>query len=166
MRTGAGFDDSSGAPPWEAPASSPVEPHSPWQSPVPYLFGGLAALLCLISLALLILACSYWKLSSYLDSPPDDRAAAALQQHDREKPSDDPAAKETATKEEQFLVIMAGDSAPTFIAVPIAAASAAPNSNKTGVDAKPGKGGKRAGLSRVTSPGTSEGNQTLSNRDQ
>ncbi|XP_010497820.1 PREDICTED: protein GLUTAMINE DUMPER 2, partial [Camelina sativa] len=44
-------------------SSSMVVPHSPWHSPVPYLFGGLAAMLALISLALLILACSYWRLS-------------------------------------------------------------------------------------------------------
>ncbi|KAL4197360.1 hypothetical protein AMTRI_Chr04g187940 [Amborella trichopoda] len=37
--------------------------HSPWHSPVPYLFGGLAAMLGLIAFALLILACSFWKLS-------------------------------------------------------------------------------------------------------
>ncbi|KAL6567841.1 hypothetical protein OROGR_001509 [Orobanche gracilis] len=36
---------------------------SQWHSPVPYLFGGLAAMLGLIAFALLILACSYWKLS-------------------------------------------------------------------------------------------------------
>ncbi|KAE8710356.1 Protein GLUTAMINE DUMPER 1 [Hibiscus syriacus] len=40
---------------------------SPWHSPVPYLFGGLAAMLGLIAFALLILACSYWKLSGYLE---------------------------------------------------------------------------------------------------
>ncbi|KAF5787554.1 putative protein glutamine dumper [Helianthus annuus] len=34
-----------------------------WHSPVPYLFGGLALILGLIAFALLILACSYWKLS-------------------------------------------------------------------------------------------------------
>ncbi|VAI80657.1 unnamed protein product [Triticum turgidum subsp. durum] len=50
-------------------------PHSTWQSPVPYLFGGLAAMLGLIALALLILACSYWKLSGYLDGDRDGQAA-------------------------------------------------------------------------------------------
>ncbi|XBI13304.1 hypothetical protein VPH35_140054 [Triticum aestivum] len=41
-----------------------MAPHSPWQLPVPYLFGGLEAMLGLVAFTLLILACSYWKLSS------------------------------------------------------------------------------------------------------
>ncbi|PPS09329.1 hypothetical protein GOBAR_AA11312 [Gossypium barbadense] len=48
------------------PSMSPPamgQPRSPWHSPVPYLFGGLAAMLGLIAFALLILACSYWRLS-------------------------------------------------------------------------------------------------------
>ncbi|KAL1060532.1 hypothetical protein V6Z11_1Z090900 [Gossypium hirsutum] len=49
-------------------ASPSTIPHSPWHSPVPYLFGGLAAMLGLIAFALLILACSYWKLSGYLEN--------------------------------------------------------------------------------------------------
>ncbi|EMS55522.1 hypothetical protein TRIUR3_12089 [Triticum urartu] len=68
MRPGAEFvamSHRAGAP-MVAPAHGLINgtaPHSPWQSPVPYLFGGLAAMLGLIALALLILACSYWKLS-------------------------------------------------------------------------------------------------------
>ncbi|KAL4199848.1 hypothetical protein AMTRI_Chr03g146860 [Amborella trichopoda] len=42
--------------------------HSPWHSLVPYLFGGLPAILGLIAFALVILACSYWKLSRYFES--------------------------------------------------------------------------------------------------
>ncbi|MQL67947.1 hypothetical protein Taro_000221, partial [Colocasia esculenta] len=41
---------------------------SPWHTLVPYLFGGLDAILGLIAFALLLLACSYWKLSGYLES--------------------------------------------------------------------------------------------------
>ncbi|KAL0453572.1 UNVERIFIED_CONTAM: protein GLUTAMINE DUMPER 3 [Sesamum latifolium] len=48
-------------------------PRSPWHSPVPYLFGGLAAMLGLIAFALLILACSYWKLSGYLENREEGR---------------------------------------------------------------------------------------------
>ncbi|GMP74670.1 hypothetical protein CsSME_00032031 [Camellia sinensis var. sinensis] len=55
----------------EAPMVSAVQ-RSPWHSPVPYLFGGLAAMLGLIAFALLILACSYWKFSGYLDRDNDD----------------------------------------------------------------------------------------------
>ena len=45
-----------------APSGSPAQ-RPPWHSPVPYLFGSLAAMLGLIAFALLILGCSYWKLS-------------------------------------------------------------------------------------------------------
>ncbi|GMH13796.1 hypothetical protein Nepgr_015637 [Nepenthes gracilis] len=66
MRTGGTFNT--------ALAVSPSQPqlqttkHSPLNSPVPNLFGGLAAMLGLTAFALLILGCSYWKLSGYLDS--------------------------------------------------------------------------------------------------
>ncbi|EAZ21955.1 hypothetical protein OsJ_05607 [Oryza sativa Japonica Group] len=45
-------------------STASVAARSPWQSPVPYLFGGLAAMLGLIALSLLALACSYWKLAA------------------------------------------------------------------------------------------------------
>ncbi|ONK69683.1 uncharacterized protein A4U43_C05F25650 [Asparagus officinalis] len=79
MRTTIGFS----APSSSSTSSSPpplsqtithhpsISSHSAWHSPVPYLFGGLAAMLGLIAFALLILACSYWKLSGYLDSGED-----------------------------------------------------------------------------------------------
>ncbi|RRT55489.1 hypothetical protein B296_00045316 [Ensete ventricosum] len=108
MRTAAGFPETAGATEAAAP--------SPWQSPVPYLFGGLAAMLGLIALALLILACSYWKLSSYLDPGNDDDATNS----DHEKPADATAGKDPTFLDDWFLVIMAGDHAPTFLAVPIA----------------------------------------------
>lgn len=74
-------------------------------SPVPYLFGGLALMLALIAAALLILACSYRKNSS--------SSAAA----DGEKP-----AKTAGTEEDsepKIVVIMAGDSNPTYLAKPV-----------------------------------------------
>ncbi|KAI3782161.1 hypothetical protein L2E82_12195 [Cichorium intybus] len=42
-----------------APSSVMSTQQSPWHSPVPYLFGDLAAMLGLIGFALLLLACSY-----------------------------------------------------------------------------------------------------------
>ncbi|RLN04365.1 protein GLUTAMINE DUMPER 3-like [Panicum miliaceum] len=62
MRPGAGFN-ATAAKAVVAPAIAGSAAHSAWHSPVPYLFGGLAAMLGLIAFALLILACSYWKLS-------------------------------------------------------------------------------------------------------
>ncbi|CAN1326424.1 Protein GLUTAMINE DUMPER 3 [Linum perenne] len=84
---------------------------SPWHSPVPYLFGGLAAMLGLIAFALLILACSYWKLSGYIDGGGDEK--------DGQK-------KKAAVEEEyeeKVLVIMAGQLKPTFLATPISSRS-------------------------------------------
>ncbi|CAK8564223.1 unnamed protein product [Lathyrus sativus] len=93
--------------------TSPQTPHSPWHSPVPYLFGGLAAMLGLIAFALLILACSYWKLSGYLEgngeSERDLEAGQATNDTD-EKPQ--------KPYEEKILVIMAGQEKPTFLATP------------------------------------------------
>lgn len=96
--------------------------HSPWKLPVPYLFGGLAAMLGLIAFALLVLACSYWGLSPHRDP------AETGEQHEEGKPHDDgAAAKDPANLEDgRLLVIMAGDRAPSFIAVPIACGGASP----------------------------------------
>ncbi|CAI0438617.1 unnamed protein product [Linum tenue] len=82
---------------------------SPWHSPVPYLFGGLAAMLALIAFALLILACSYWRLST-----------RRRQQGGDVESGDGKEGKPVETKvfEEKFLVIMAGDNQPTFLATP------------------------------------------------
>ncbi|KAF3325809.1 protein GLUTAMINE DUMPER 2-like protein [Carex littledalei] len=111
MRPGSAFLSNSDQS--DAPSTSPAQPHSAWQSPVPYLFGGLAAMLGLIALALLILACSYWKLNSFLS----------------ESQSDDPASNDRDTKpaaqsgppailHQLFAVIMAGEQKPTFLATP------------------------------------------------
>ncbi|KAL6331679.1 hypothetical protein AAG906_014329 [Vitis piasezkii] len=96
------------------PAAS-VQPHSPWHSPVPYLFGGLAAMLGLIAFALLILACSYWKLSGYLEGD-DDSAARDAEAGDG---AGGDAVKPPMAFEEKILVIMAGDVKPTYLATPM-----------------------------------------------
>ncbi|CAM0909047.1 unnamed protein product [Alopecurus aequalis] len=87
--------------------------HSPWHSPVPYLFGGLAAMLGLIAFALLILACSYWKLSGYLDAATE---GSGRDGQASEKESASGAAKPAADFQEHVIVIMAGDERPTFLA--------------------------------------------------
>ena len=104
--------------PTAAPGANATAPHSPWQSPVPYLFGGLAAMLGLIAFALLILACSYWKLSGYLDADRDRRAGEAGA--DGEKGSAAGAARPAAGFQEHVVVIMAGEEMPTFLATPAA----------------------------------------------
>uniref|UniRef100_A0A1J3HLN4 Protein GLUTAMINE DUMPER 1 n=1 Tax=Noccaea caerulescens TaxID=107243 RepID=A0A1J3HLN4_NOCCA len=90
-----------------------VAPQSPWHSPVPYLFGGLAAMLGLIAFALLILACSYWRLSS---SDEEDGQNGGRVDEEKESRSGNKAAN--GAYEEKFLVIMAGDDLPRFLATP------------------------------------------------
>ncbi|KAL1819882.1 hypothetical protein ACET3Z_014751 [Daucus carota] len=106
-----------------APLTMPVQ-RSPWHSPVPYLFGGLAAMLGLIAFALLILACSYWKLSASLES----EGAA---ERDLEAGGDDAEAdsKPKPVLEEKFLVIMAGQEKPTYLATPMSSRTSSFGSN-------------------------------------
>jgi hypothetical protein len=118
MRPGAGFNATaaSAAKAVGAPAAAGSVAHSAWHSPVPYLFGGLAAMLGLIAFALLILACSYWKLSGYQEGGAgrgDEDGSAAN--------GGKPAASELPPPiwEERILVIMAGDVKPTYLATPM-----------------------------------------------
>ncbi|KAG7572087.1 hypothetical protein ISN44_As09g004840 [Arabidopsis suecica] len=91
-------------------------PISPWHSPVPYLFGGLAAMLGLIAFALLILACSYWRLSTSGDDSGEGNGGGV----DEEKESRSGVKAASAAYEEKILVIMAGDDLPRFLATPAA----------------------------------------------
>ncbi|CAN0912375.1 Protein GLUTAMINE DUMPER 2 [Linum grandiflorum] len=99
--------------PRPAAASAGIE-RSPWHSPVPYLFGGLAAMLGLIAFALLILACSYWKLSGYLDGAERDLESGE---------GGDGGDGKKEEYEEKVLVIMAGQLNPTFLATPASSRS-------------------------------------------
>ncbi|OIT33068.1 PREDICTED: protein GLUTAMINE DUMPER 2-like [Nicotiana attenuata] len=117
MRTGSGFSTS--LPTIKATFSPPaIVQRSPWHSPVPYLFGGLAAMLGLIAFALLILACSYWKLSSHLREHDDNQS-----QDDTEAGAGEKLAtgvvKAVPEFEEKIVVIMAGDLNPSFLATPM-----------------------------------------------
>ncbi|KAJ4952161.1 hypothetical protein NE237_028993 [Protea cynaroides] len=128
MRTGGTLN--SAAP---MASESAMSQHSPWHSPVPYLFGGLAAMLGLIAFALLILACSYWKLSGYLEN--GDEAERDPENGD-EKSSN--GIKVPVVYEEKIVVIMAGDKKPTFIATPMStrASSFGDNNKKNSSDEK------------------------------
>ncbi|KAK7295576.1 hypothetical protein RJT34_18486 [Clitoria ternatea] len=77
-----------------------------WRSPIPYLFGGLAVMLALISVALVILVCSYRKRAS--QSPPSAEDMKQAMPKDR-----------VVSSEPEVLVIMAGDHNPTYLAKPI-----------------------------------------------
>ncbi|CAK7354054.1 unnamed protein product [Dovyalis caffra] len=103
-----------------SPSTTPpatAQPRSPWHSPVPYLFGGLAAMLGLIAFALLILACSYWRLSGRLDSENEGNDQRDLESGN-EKEGSNSGKAEHRVYEEKFLVIMAGNEKPTFLATP------------------------------------------------
>ncbi|KAJ8471649.1 hypothetical protein OPV22_025992 [Ensete ventricosum] len=105
MRAGAAFNATAAV---EVSAAAVGGGHSGWRSPVPYLFGGLAAMMGLIAFALLLLACSYWKLSGYLDGGDEPGAKTGEE-----------VAMPVACYEEKFVVIMAGDEKPTYLATPV-----------------------------------------------
>ncbi|KAJ8477609.1 hypothetical protein OPV22_021336 [Ensete ventricosum] len=92
-------------------------PHSAWRSPIAYLVGGLVAMLGLVAFALLILACSYWKLSDYLGTDGDGEEAPG----DAAKPPSPPLCDKSST----VVVVMAGDCNPTFLATHVARHAAA-----------------------------------------
>lgn len=81
-----------------------------WKSPVPYLFGALAAMLGLIMIALIILACSY---RNYPGSRPSGNDV-----DDPEKPPSSDLLR--PEMEPRVVVIMAGDHNPTYLAKPTA----------------------------------------------
>ncbi|KAK0572638.1 hypothetical protein LWI29_034627 [Acer saccharum] len=105
------------------PTGSTQPLHSPWHSPVPYLFGGLAAMLGLIAFALLILACSYWKLSGYLDGGENGGGDRDLEAGEGGKGDDTAQNKLSQVFEEKILVIMAGELKPTYLATPMSSRS-------------------------------------------
>ncbi|KDP20040.1 hypothetical protein JCGZ_05809 [Jatropha curcas] len=78
-----------------------------WSSPLPYVFVGLVIILGLMSIALVILACSNYKSSSLLS-----------RQKEEEEPKETTAT--VVAMEPKIVVIMAGDHHPTYVAKPSA----------------------------------------------
>lgn len=98
-----------------SPSTSPnIAERAPWHSPLPYLFGGLAAMLSLIAFALVILACSYWNLSRRDRDSGDLETGGA-----NEAKIDSGTPLEKVNYDENVLVIMAGNQNPTFLARPV-----------------------------------------------
>ncbi|WVZ04937.1 hypothetical protein V8G54_018283 [Vigna mungo] len=92
-----------------SPSPAGVTPIKIWKSPIPYLFGGLALMLALISVALIILVCSQRK-------PSSSSEAENMKSH--------PMTKILYTSSEpEVVVIMAGDHNPTYLAKPSTSSS-------------------------------------------
>ncbi|GMN45597.1 hypothetical protein TIFTF001_014792 [Ficus carica] len=105
-----------------APSAAAAGQRSPWHSPVPYLFGGLAAMLGLIAFALLILACSYWRLTGQMETERSEGESRDIESGGAEKDeASESGDKSLKVYEEKILVIMAGDENPTFLATPVCA---------------------------------------------
>ncbi|GAU14066.1 hypothetical protein TSUD_168910 [Trifolium subterraneum] len=79
-------------------------------SPVPYLFGGLAFILGVIAIALLIIVCSFGKQSSSSTSPNDEDKSSNMH-------------VDQVSLEPEIVVIMAGESNPTYLAKPVSSIS-------------------------------------------
>ncbi|TYJ42442.1 hypothetical protein E1A91_A03G089900v1 [Gossypium mustelinum] len=76
-----------------------------WNSPLPYLFGGLTIVFGIIGIALLFLACSHWRQSSpELPNAKEEKNNETIQA--------------SASMEPKIVVIMAGDDHPRFVAIP------------------------------------------------
>lgn len=86
-----------------------------WNSPIPYLFGGIALTLLLIITALIFLACSNRKpRRSASNSPPQDQ--------DQNTNIHTPEIT-AADLQPKIVVIMAGNDTPTFLATPCCSSS-------------------------------------------
>ncbi|KAL5725629.1 hypothetical protein ACHQM5_008754 [Ranunculus cassubicifolius] len=79
-----------------------------WNSPVPYLYGGIVVVLGVIAMAIITLACSHWKSPDDNSSPYDEvenSVRRSLPQLDFEP---------------KIVVIMAGNDEATYLATPVA----------------------------------------------
>lgn len=84
-----------------------------WHTPVPYLFGGFGAVMILIAAALVVLACSHWR-------------SARGRSSDASSLSEKPVIVQL-DMEPRMVVIMAGESKPSFIAKPFSLAKDEPS---------------------------------------
>lgn len=94
-------------------------------------------MLGLIAFALMILACSYWRLSGQLDQDREGQRDVERGAEEEEGGS----GKSVKVYEEKILVIMAGDENPTFLATPVCAKISSSSSFSEGKGKDEGKQG-------------------------
>ncbi|KAL1322934.1 hypothetical protein HN51_067943 [Arachis hypogaea] len=87
-----------------------------FHSPTPYLFGGLALMLLLIAISLLILACSFRKRYS---SSSNNSSASGGDEENNNNNNNNISTKIVMDLEPNIVVIMAGETNPTYLAKPI-----------------------------------------------
>ncbi|KAH8511196.1 hypothetical protein POPTR_004G108800v4 [Populus trichocarpa] len=100
-------------------SNDPTSTINLWRSPIPYLFGSLGILLSIIVVALITLACSYYRKHSRNSSSDE-----------QEKPAAIPIRMPVLDAEPKIVVIMAGENKPAYLATPIN--SSAMNCNQLG----------------------------------
>ncbi|KAK9067141.1 hypothetical protein SSX86_014466 [Deinandra increscens subsp. villosa] len=79
-----------------------------WNSPIPYLFGGLALMLTLIACALIILVCSYKKPYSSSENNGDEEKGSTPELRVELSPEMEP----------KIVIVMPGEINPTYLAKP------------------------------------------------
>ncbi|XP_022937002.1 protein GLUTAMINE DUMPER 5 [Cucurbita moschata] len=100
---------------YSSPSTSPnIAERSLWHSPLPYLFGGLASMMILITFSLVLLACSHWNLCRRNRGSDDLENGGS-----NEAKIDSEMRSEKANYDDNVLVIMAGNQKPTFLARPV-----------------------------------------------
>ncbi|KAK9116414.1 hypothetical protein Sjap_015361 [Stephania japonica] len=87
-----------------------------WHTPLPFLFGGIAAAILLIAVSLVILLCTNYRSSSSSSS-----SSFTTHDIDVEKARAQPSMMPSQMQEPKFVVVMAGNDVPTYIAKPFAA---------------------------------------------
>eukprot|EP01018_Ginkgo_biloba_P039820 Gb_14130 [translate_table: standard] len=88
--------------------------HSGWQSAIPILMGGVAAMLGVIAFASLILVCSWCSLNRHIEGNNEAHAGVSEEFREKEKLGCNDMGN-------CAMVVMAGDEKPTFLAKPMTA---------------------------------------------
>lgn len=101
--------------------------YSVWHTPVPYIFGGVGAVISFVGFALFILACSHCKKSRGYSEETNLRLGHSRESNIGSYGQSTEIVKNITTScsndDEKVVVIMAGDTTPSVIAKPISASA-------------------------------------------